>query len=67
MTGRSYARIAMHVRLAVIGVLLFGSISITSGRIREGNGLGYDAGSASRRKLVSCRAGRSWRSGRSSR
>ena len=31
-----------HVRVALIAVMLFGSVLITSGRIREGNGLGYD-------------------------
>jgi hypothetical protein len=33
---------ATHVRMALIAVVLFGSVLLTSGRIREGNGLGYD-------------------------
>jgi hypothetical protein len=41
VTGRSSELIA-HLRVALIGMLLFGSVSLTSGRIRESNGLGYD-------------------------
>jgi len=40
--SRSGPALVAHARVALIAVVLFGSVSMTSGRIREGDGLGYD-------------------------